>query len=239
MSKYPSLVTLLFVVGCGGNDDGRPSTTTAELSGTSTYRDAETNHDGTERAPSAPPAQEADVFLLVKGSGQIPNVDPQCATDPAGAFEARFLSTATISPDEAYLAAFGESSGQITTPSGCEIPELTVGVVTDVIVRAELTINTENCQTYCEAHARAQAEAECGASPAAAQCRGAAEADATSQCTTTCTTQAHVIAAELSLGASALGTLDATKLRGAAFGELSADLTFDRLEDDQGTVLGN
>lgn len=238
MSKHLSLVTLLFAVGCGG-DDGTTSTTGSELSGTTTYRDAETNSDGTQRAPSSPPAQEADVYLLVKGTGQIPNVDPQCATDPVGVFEARYLSAASISPEEGYVAAFGSGNAQITTPSGCEIPDLTVGVVTDVVVRAELTINTQNCQTYCEAHARAEAEAQCGTSPAAAQCRGAAEADVASQCQTTCTTQANVIAAEVSLGASALGSLDATKLRGAAFGELSADLTFDRLEDDQGTVLGN
>lgn len=238
MSKYLSLVTLLFAVGCGG-DGGKTGTTGSELSGTSTYRDAETNSDGTQREPASPPAQDAEIYLLVKGTGQIPNVDPQCATDPAGAFEARYLSTATISPGEAYVAAFGSSDAQITTPSGCEIPDLTVGVVTDVVVRAELTINTQNCDTYCEAHARAEAEAECGASPAAAQCRSAAEAEVTSQCTTTCTTQANVIAAEISLGAGALGSLDATKLRGAAFGELSADLTFDHLEDAQGTVLGN
>lgn len=226
-------------VGCGGTDGGKTGETTTELSGTSTYRDAETDHDGNARSPSAPPAQTADVRLVVRGDGQIPTVDPACATDPLGKFEAHYLSAASFSGDDGYVAAFGSSSAELVTPSGCAIPELTVGVITEVVVRAELDVTTQNCQTYCEAHARAEAEAQCGASPAAAQCRGEAEAAATGQCTTTCTTQANTIVAEVSLGANALGTLDATKLRGAAFGELSADLTFDRMEDAQGNQLGN
>lgn len=239
MSKHVSLIGLLFacVAGCGGGES--QSTSGSELSGTSTYRDAETDHAGNQQEPESPPPQDAEVYLVVKGTGQIPQVDPQCAADPLGAFEARYVSTAEITAQDGYVAAFGSQNAEIVTPSGCEIPELTVGVVTDVVVRAELTVNTQNCESYCQAHARAEAESECGASPTAAQCRSEAEAEAAGQCTTTCTTQANVIVAEVSLGANALGTLDASKLRGALFGEVSADLTFDRMEDANGNALGN
>lgn len=173
--------------------------------------------------------------ITVKGTGQIPQVDPQCALDPAGSFEAHYLSTMNMTDGSAYTAAI--ANGSITTPSGCAIPDLTVGVVTDVVVRGELTINTQNCDTFCEANARADAEAECGASASAATCRAQAESQATAQCQTTCTTKARAIVAEVSLAASLLGDLDADALRAAALGELQANLTFDHLEDANGEDL--
>lgn len=210
-------------------DDGSGEADT-EVAGAAVYRDATTDHDGNAREPAAPPAQEATITIVVEGSGEIPQIDPQCALDPAGAFEAHFLGEMALSEDGAYLAAVGDGAVQIMTPSGCEIPDLTVGVVTDVTIRAELAATTQNCQSYCQASARADAEAECGASASDAACRAQAEAEAEAACTTTCTTQTDVIVAEVSLGASALGELDADALRAAALGELHADLVFDHAE---------
>ena len=165
--------------------------------------------------------------MTIKGSATIPQVDPQCVTDPAGKFEARYAGTASIG-DDLYAASFAR--GSIVTPSGCEIPELTVGVVTDIVIRGELEATTQNCQTYCEASARADAEAQCGATASAAECRAQAESATAAQCMTTCTTQRTKIVAETTIGVSSLGSVDADALRSATFADLEAKLVFDVLE---------
>lgn len=217
-------LALALLAACAGGDD--PDTT--GVNGRATYRDAATDHAGSPREAAAPPAQQAKLALTIEGSGTIPGVDPQCLADPAGRFEARYTGTGSLDDGGRYLAAF--ASGTIVTPSGCRIPELTVGVVTDIIVRAELTTTTQNCQTYCEAHARADAEAECGVTSSAASCRESAEASASTQCMTECTTQRTKIVAETSIGAGSLGEVDADTLRVAAFTGLEADLVFAALE---------
>lgn len=222
------LVLATVVAGC--TDGGGESTAESTVSGTAQYRDSATAHDGTNKEPAAPPAQEASLKILIKGQGEIPQVDPQCALDPAGRFEGRYSGTFDLDDDGAYAAAIASSTAQLVTPSGCEIPNLTVGVVTDIVVRAELDTTTQNCETYCEAHARAEAEEACGATAASAQCRTSAEAQTKASCQTTCTTERQKIVAEMSLAANALGELDANALRAAAFGDFTANLTFDRME---------
>jgi hypothetical protein len=142
-----------------------------------------------------------------------------------------------MSDGNVYTATIASGSGAIQTPSGCAIPDLTVSLVTDVVIRGELSITTQNCETFCEADARADAEAQCGASASAASCRTQYETQAAAQCQTTCTTKAHAIVAEVSLAGSLLGDLDAEALRAAALGELTANLTFDHLEDADGKDL--
>lgn len=213
------------------------SSSSASLSGNAAYRDATTDHSGAPQPAATPPPQSAHISIVVKGSGEIPQIDPKCALDPAGQFEAHYLSTMTVQNGSVYSATVADGSGQLQTPSGCAIPELTVGVITDVVVRGELAITTTNCQTYCDAQARADAEAQCGATASAATCRAQYEAQATASCQTTCTTKAHAIVAEVSLAASVLGNLDADALRAAALGELTANLTFDHLEAADGAHL--
>jgi hypothetical protein len=225
---FVSFLTAIAFAGCtGGDGDGDAGT---EVTGQGVYRDSTTEHDGTSKEPAAPPAQDVQVEITVEGTGTIPNPDPQCALDAVGAFEAVFTGTAVLDEGGAYLGAMGAGSGSITTPSGCVIPELTVGAITDVTVRVELEATTENCDTYCAASARADAEAECGATADQATCRENAEATAVASCTTTCTQQSDAIVAEVSLGASALGSLDADALRAAALGEVQADLVFDEAQ---------
>jgi hypothetical protein len=226
------LASVLFAAACTSSDDAG-----AELSGKAVYRDAATDHAGAPAQPSAPPPQSAQVSIVVKGSGQIPQLDPQCALDPAGQFEAHYLSTLDMTSGSLYAATVASGSGTIQTPSGCSIPDLTVGVITDIVVRGDLAINTTNCDTFCSARARADAEAECGASASSASCRASAETQADAQCTQTCTTKASAIRAEVSLSASLLGDLDASALRAAALGELTADLTFDHMVDGDGKRL--
>lgn len=223
MRTYLLFVT--FVIACDGGGTGAES---AAVTGSAVYRDATTDHAGTERAPAAPPAQAATISVVLRGSGTIPEPDPQCLRDPLGQFEARYAGTVDIDDGGAYVATLGE--GTIATPSGCAIPELSAGVVTDVVVRAELQATTQNCEAYCAASARADAEASCGASASAAACRAAAETDAAAACTTTCTTQRTKIVAEATLGAGSIGDVDATSLRTATFADLEARLVFDVLE---------
>lgn len=215
------------------SDDGSNTSVT----GQAVYRDAATDHNGAQQQPATPPPQSAMVSIVVKGTGQIPQIDPKCALDPTGSFEAHYLSTMNMDSGSVYTATVASGSGAIETPSGCAIPNLTVSVITDVVVRSELSINTQNCQTFCDANARADAEAQCGASASAATCRAQAETQLAGQCQTTCTTKAHSIVAEISLGAAVLGNLDADALRAAALGDLHANLTFDHLEDANGKHL--
>ena len=223
MDRMRTYLALLILVGCTSSDDGGGNTT---VSGQAVYRDSTTDHTGTQRSPSKPPAQDAKLSMTIKGTGTIPQVDPQCITDPSGKFEARYTGTASVG--DTYVASFAK--GTIATPSGCEIPDLTVGVVTDIVVRAELTTTTQNCQTYCEASARADAESSCGATSSAASCRQSAEASGTASCMTTCTSQKTKIVAETSIGVSSLGQVDADSLRAATFADLEAQLVFDALE---------
>jgi hypothetical protein len=226
------IASVLLAASCTTSDDAG-----TQLSGKAVYRDAATDHAGAPAQPSAPPPQSAQVSIVVKGSGQIPQIDPQCALDPAGQFEAHYLSTLDMTSGNVYAATVASGSGAIQTPSGCAIPDLTVGLITDVVVRGELQINMTNCDTFCSARARADAETECGTSASSAACRASAETQAEAQCTQTCTTKASALRAEVSLSGSLLGNLDAEALRAAALGELTADLTFDHMVDSDGKRL--
>ena len=78
--------------------------------------------------------------------------------------------------------------------------------------------------------ARADAEAQCSTAPDRASCWANAEGAAKASCMTSCTTQSTTIVAETTIGGSALGELDADAIRAAAFGDVTANLTFDTLE---------
>lgn len=196
------------------------------------YKDAATNSDGSVHEAEPPPAQQALVTLELRGTGTLTGLEAgQCTLDGAsGQFRALFDSTVNIGNDGAYAAAFGEGDARIETLTGCAIPNLTVGVITDVVVRAEIEATTTNCESYCEANARASAETQCQGSSDQVSCRSAAEANAMASCRTECTTQRDVIVAEASLSASLVGDLDAEALRAAALGDFAANLTFDHME---------
>jgi hypothetical protein len=235
LANYRLTIVSLIAVGCGGSD--ATSKGSAEVIGNATYRDAATQHDGTAQEPAEPSAQAARVFIIVEGSGDIPDIDPQCSLDPVGSFEAHYLGTLDVSDGGVYTSSFGNAATEIVTPSGCTIPELTVGVITNVRIRGELDATTQNCDTFCAATARAGAEESCGASASAAMCRADAEAQAQASCMTSCSTQTHAIVAETEVGAAAIGSLDASALRAAALGEIEAELTFDHMEDEAGDLV--
>jgi len=115
------------------------------------------------------------------------------------------------------------------TPTGCAIPELTIGTMNEVVVRAELVATQPNCETYCAASARADAEAACGATAAAAACRTDAETKAEASCQTTCVSETKRIVAETALSAEALLQLNARGVSSTSLGELKVDLVFDEI----------
>jgi len=217
-------IAFVLLAACSSNDT---SSTSSNLTGDTHYRDSATDHTGAPQTAAKPAPQTADVTITVKGTATIPNVDARCATDAPGAFEAHYASALDISNTGAYASAM--ANGTLTTPSGCTIQALSGAVATEIDIHAELDATTENCSTYCAASARADAEASCGASADAASCRTSAEAQAATQCQTTCTQTGHRIAADLTIGAGALGSLDADALRAAAFGDLHGDLAFDHV----------
>jgi hypothetical protein len=230
--SYATIASVLFVAACTSDDGGTGTTPTSQVEGEMRYKDAATNVDGSPREPSEPPAQQALVTVEVRGTGTITGLEgTQCALESAsGQFHALFDSTVQLGDGGIYAAGYGEGDARVETLGGCEIPNLTIGLITDVVVRAEIEATTANCSTYCEANARATAEAQCQGSQDQASCRSTAEASASASCNTECTTQRDVIVAEASLSASLLGELDFEALRAAAFGDFAADLTFDRME---------
>jgi len=205
--------------------------TKASVSGAMRYDDASTDASGNPREAEAPPPGTSIVVTVeVRGTGTLEGLEPQCLDGASGQFHALFDGAATVDDDGAYVAAVGEGGGQIETLSGCAVPELTVGVITDIVVRAEIDATTASCSSYCEASARSSAEAECAGNSDQAGCRAAAESSASASCNTECTTQRDVIVAEASLAASLLGDLDAEALKAAALGDFTANLTFDHME---------
>ena len=220
---------LLAIAACTDGGAGGGTTVT----GTSTYRDSRTNPDGTQHQAAAPPAQTASASLAVDGTGTLSGVDARCLDGATGQFHALYDGQASLAGD-GTLSATLAAAGDVTTPSGCAIPDLVVGAVTGVHVRVELDATTTNCQSYCDASARADAESACETSTDQATCRSQAEASASASCQTACTTQAHAIVAEASLGAGALGTIDADALHAGALGNVDTSLTFDHMEDADG-----
>jgi len=132
-----------------------------------------------------------------------------------------------------YVAAMSDSAFE--TPSGCSVPSLSIGLVTDIVARGELSATSQNCDTYCTAKARSVAETECDGEADEATCRATAEASYEASCTTSCTSTTHVIVAETSVGSSVLGGL--VDLDGSALGTVEADLTFDHVEDADGNTV--
>jgi hypothetical protein len=199
--------------------------TSSQVSGETSYRDAATNHDGLPQAPATPASQDARVTVVVTGTAQLPHIDARCATD--GGFEAHYAGSLAVD-GAGYIAGIG--NGTLVTPSGCTIDTITSAVVTGVDIHAELDVTAPNCTAYCAASARADAEARCGATALAAACRADAETSLAASCVATCTSESHAIAADATLGATALGSVDADQLTAGAIGDLTANLTFDHLE---------
>jgi hypothetical protein len=229
-----STLSVLTVTSCTSDGGGSTTETSSELRGDATFCDATTDHAGNQTDPAAP-SSVGTITIVVEGSGQLPQVDARCQLDPRGRFEAHYVSDVDFDSGDTYVSSV--AAGVITTPGGCEVSSIEALLVTDVRVRAEIEATTQNCETYCAASARADAEAECGATSSAANCRESAEAAAEASCQTTCTTRADRIVAEASLSASLFAGLDFEALRGALFGDLTANLEFDHMVDDSGNAL--
>jgi len=233
MTRLSILIPLLFL-GCDGPDED--AETTAE--GAATYEDAETSPDGSARERSSPEqGTQMDVSLEVDGTGELDVGDPSCSLD-GNSFDALYQGTGEVRSDGTYLASFASADATFETPSGCEIPDVDVGVVTGVEVVARIENTSQQCTTYCQAKARAWAESECESAEDQASCRSQAEASYQGSCETACEDpETYAIVARTSLGASALTSLAVDELSGAALGTLEVDLSFDRIEDVDGNEV--
>ena len=140
MQKLASILFVLTVGACASS----PDTGSTQVMGQAVYRDATTDHSGAPQTAASPSPQTIQVTVTVKGTGTTPMIDPRCATDPAGVFDASYAGTAQMSNGNTYAATLASGSGTIATPSGCTISNLTVGAVTDVVVRGALSVTTEN-----------------------------------------------------------------------------------------------
>ena len=233
-----SLVALL--AACGSRE---PEQVDTQSTGNARFADAETDDSGAARPPARPaPQPRSDprwVEIRFEGTGALELSEPGCdPTNLTGAFEGLYQGEATLDDDGVYVASFAEAEAEVVTPSGCEVPGLSIDLITGVEVYSTLSATRENCETYCTAKARAHAEEACSADSSEAECRAEVAAEYAAACQTTCTrSTTYTIVASTSLGASALADLTADALTGAALGTIEADLTFDHIEDEQGETV--
>lgn len=227
-------LSMFFALAACGTDADVDTT----ASGAATYKDSATDQQGQPKEAAKPAPQSMSVSIIVEGSGNLSGLEPECSVEGlAGSFEGLFQGDASVDGDGLYVASLASSEAELTTPSGCEIPTIEITALGEVKVRATISATSTNCQSYCEAKARSEAEAQCGSDAGSASCRAAAEGQYTSSCTTSCTSTTHVIVAESKLSAQALAELNARSLTGAALGDLQVDLTFDRIEDANGSTV--
>ena len=179
------------------------------------------------------------VTIEVQGTGSFDVSEPQCQVDTvAGSFFGVFEGEGSVDDDGVYVASMAESEATFTTPSGCTLPTLEIGLVTDIVVRGELPITQQNCTSYCDSKGRAYAEQECSVASDEATCRTEAETEYSASCETSCSEPTtSVIVAETSIAATGLANLDPTALAAGVLGTVEADLTFDRLEDGDGNEV--
>lgn len=227
----------VLLAACDGDGTAEGEST---ATGRATYEDAQSGTDGVAQDPQPVEPQPNDdpmtVEVLVEGTGTFEVTEPECELDQAtGAFEGLYQGEAEVDEEGLYVATLSETEATFQTPSGCTLPDLSIGAVTDVVVRGELSATQENCETYCAAKARSEAEATCEGDSDEASCRAEEETTYAASCETACTgSTTHVIVAETSLGASALTDLDLAGLGGTALGTVEADLTFDHVETESG-----
>lgn len=227
----------LALAACTG-DPGAPAEGDTTVTGPTRWRDAETTPDGGPAEAGRPESQDGmRVYVTVEGDGTLSGLEPECELEGAtGSFVGVLEGDAQIDDDGTYVAVLASEQGTFTTPTGgCEIPELEIATVTSVGVRGELETTQQNCESYCEAHARAEAESACGSD---ASCRAEVEAEEAATCETTCTgSTTYTLVAETALDATAVAELNASGLTGTGLGTLEVDLTFDRVEDEDGAPV--
>ncbi|MFT6143913.1 MAG: hypothetical protein ACJATT_003926 [Myxococcota bacterium] len=223
MNRLTPLLLTALLTACGGQ---------AETESTGNAQYVESSETADE------PARPDGFFLEIRaeGTGTFDVAAPECQADSlTGSFNALYEGEADVNNDGIYIASLTTAEAQ--TPSGCDLPDLDIGLVTDIVVRGEVQATSSNCSTYCDSQAGAYADTECSGDADEASCRSTAEAEYTSSCTTSCESSTNVIVAETSLTATALTSLDLTALTGAALGTVTADLTFDHIEDDSGETV--
>lgn len=197
------------------------------------------DYQGNPEPTASPEPQSMQMEIRMSGMGSASDLQPQCSLDGSSAsFTGLLAGQGGVDENGTYFAGYVFGEGTFKTPSGCTLPPVNVESMTDVVIRAKLSNTTKNCQSYCETRASGYAEAQCGTSPSSATCRAQAQAQYENTCTTQCTgSTTRRIVAEAHLGLSAVATLNARHLGVDGLGTIDANLTFDRIEDQNGSVV--
>lgn len=230
----------LGLLACGNDDQLAEGDSSSE--GEVTYRDAETEADGSPKEPAAPEEDSGPpmwVEVVVDAAAELDVSDPSCSLDGLGnSLEVLYSGEAVINDDGTYVAVFSSSEAEIIGAPECTLPDLSISAVTGVSVQGWYETTTQRCETYCESSARAEAEQACEGSSDEASCRAEAEAEHEASCTTSCEdAETYAIFAEASLGADQVAEVSTNMVSGDGMGSISADLRFEALVDSEGNTV--
>lgn len=222
--------------GCDTHDQYVPENADSYTQGDCQYADHEGNPEPQATPAPQPEDKPMEMEIRMSGMASLSGLKPECTTG-GGNFTGLLEGKGKVNEDGSYFAGYVFGEGQFSTGS-CSLPPVNVDTLGEVVVRAKLSNTQKNCQTYCETRARSYAESECGASSSQAACRAEAEAQYETTCTQRCTgTTTRRIVAEARLGLTALATLNARSLGVDGLGTIDANLTFDRIEEQDGSVV--
>src|SRR5688572_24925139 len=124
-----SILASLTVGACGSSSDGDSDVDDADTSvdGQALYRDARTDHAGNPQPAAKPAPQDISVRIDVRGTGTLDGLEPRCNLDQAGGqFSGQYEGEATLDNGGLFASALASTAASFVTPSGCEIPDLTI-----------------------------------------------------------------------------------------------------------------
>ncbi len=224
MNRLTPLLLIALVTACADEDAETESTGNAQYVESSQTADEPARPDG------------FFVEVRAEGTGEFAVPGAECAADSVtGAFTALYEGNAEVNNDGTYVASMAVVEAQ--PPSGCDVPDLDVALVTDIVVRGEVQATTASCEAYCDSKGAAYADTECEGNADEATCRMETTTTYSSDCVVECDNDFVRMVAETSVTGTALSSLDLQSLSGAALGTITADLTFDRLQDDEGADI--
>lgn len=214
-------MTLLLLLACA-------PTTDANFTGQATFRDAQTDANGSPKEPQ--PVEREDggdqpiqFTTSFAGTGIFGDLTDICLPLD-GSFTGTSSSEGSVDSDGNFSVEISaaSSSSVLTSTLGCVTSDLDIDALTSITIVASIDADSENCSYYCESDARAECESDSD--------RESCEADLAASCQEECTTEHTSLLAEVTIDGGA--SLDAINsgIDGEAFGAFTSDLTFDTMD---------
>lgn len=230
------VVAATVFAGCDTHDQYVPENSDSYTQGDCAYADHQGNPQPQATPAPQPEEKPMEMEIRMNGMASLSGLKPECSAG-GGNFTGLLSGNGKINQGGSYFAGYVFSEGSFSS-GGCSLPPVNVDTLGEVVVRAKLSNTQKNCETYCETRARSYAESQCGTSSSQAACRAQVEAQYESTCTQRCTgTTTRRIVAEARLGLAAIAALNARSLGVNGLGTIDANLTFDRIEEQNGTVV--